>query len=96
MLARGLLEAGLAACVSQVSGLRSTYTWQGAIEEEEEVLVLIKTLADSLEALASWIRESHTYETPEIIALTPSEVSRAYAEWWAKSCKSPDPPPIES
>ena len=86
-LARGLVGAGLAACVNRVPGLRSTYVWKGAVEEESEVLLVVKTVAGSLEALAAWLADAHPYETPECIALTPSEVERGYLAWWLEATR---------
>ena len=81
-LARGLVEAGLAACVNRVPGVCSTYLWKGAVEEESEVLLVVKCRASSLEALAAWLEEHHPYETPECIALAPAAVERGYLAWW--------------
>ena len=81
-LAGGLVEAGLAACVSRVPGLRSTYVWKGSVEEDEEVLLVIKTRLDRLEELARYLGEHHPYEPPECISLAPAEVERAYLAWW--------------
>lgn len=86
-LARGLVDAGLAACVNRIPGLRSTYVWQGAVEEDSEVLLVVKTVAESLEAVADWLANVHPYETPECIALTPSEVERDYLSWWLKAAR---------
>ena len=81
-LARGLVGAGLAACVNRIPGLRSTYVWKGAVEEESEVLLVVKTVAEALEPLAAWLADAHPYETPDCIALTPAEVERGYLSWW--------------
>lgn len=86
-LARGLVEAGLAACVNRVPGLRSTYLWKGAVEDDPEVLLVVKTVAPSLEALAAWLAEHHPYETPECIALAPDEVERGYLDWWLDAAR---------
>jgi periplasmic divalent cation tolerance protein len=78
-LARGLVEAGLAACVGSMP-LRSVYRWKGAIEEADEVQLVIKTAAP-FEAVRSWVRARHPYEVPELVALEITEADEAYAAW---------------
>jgi periplasmic divalent cation tolerance protein len=81
-LARKIVGERLAACV-QTTPIRSVYRWQGAVHEEGEVLLLIKTRHDLLGALERFIKEHHTYETPEIVALPIVGGSRAYQDWIA-------------
>jgi periplasmic divalent cation tolerance protein len=85
-LAEGAVQGRLAACVTQLPGALSTYRWQGAIEESEEVLLLIKTSAKKLEELGDWIRLEHPYDVPEFLSFPPAEVDRAYAAWLSQSC----------
>lgn len=85
-LARGLVEAGLAACVNRIGGVSSTYRWRGEIEEDGEVLLVVKTLAARVEALAAWLVEAHPYEVPECVVIEPSAVESAYARWWSSAC----------
>ena len=80
-LARDLVEAGLAACVSRVPGLRSTYRWQGRVEDEPEVLLLIKTVATRFQELEMRVKSLHPYEVPEIIALPIAKGSLDYLSW---------------
>lgn len=82
-LARGLVEAELAACVNCMPGVRSVYRWQGAIEEAEETTLLIKTMPHLYAALESAIRQAHPYQVPEIIAITPSGGWQPYLAWIA-------------
>ena len=79
-LARSIVEARLAACV-QVLPIRSVYRWEGAVQDDAEVLLLVKTRADVYEALEAFIKARHTYDTPEIVALPIIAGSRAYQEW---------------
>jgi periplasmic divalent cation tolerance protein len=81
-LARTLLEQRLAACVNIVPGLESHYRWQGQIEKSEEVLLLIKSSAEHFEAMVALIREKHSYECPEIVAVKLEEMAPAYRAWW--------------
>ncbi len=80
-LARGLVEERLAACVNLIPGIRSFYRWKGAVQDDVEVLLVVKTRADRLEALASWVQELHPYELPEILGLPIIGGSQAYLDW---------------
>ena len=82
-LARGLVEGRLAACVNVLSGCASVYRWQGAIEEAEEVPVLIKTRAARYADLEAAIRGLHPYELPEIIAVPVVRGLPGYLQWVA-------------
>nr|BAL57250.1 periplasmic divalent cation tolerance protein [uncultured Gammaproteobacteria bacterium] len=92
-LAYGLVENRLAACVNQVPGLTSVYSWQGQIETAGEVLLIIKTRADRLAELTAFIQARHPYELPEIVAVSVEQGSLAYLDWigaWldSSSCSS--------
>jgi periplasmic divalent cation tolerance protein len=80
-LARALVEKRLAACVNIVPNLRSVYRWKDAIEEEEEVLLVIKTSRPLLEDLRSEIERLHCYEVPEVIAIQVVDGSERYLAW---------------
>jgi len=80
-LAHGLIEARLAACVNAISGVKSFYRWQGNLEAEAEIQLVIKTRQAHFDALAEWIRDHHPYDVPEIIALPAARVSESYLAW---------------
>ncbi len=80
-LARGLVEAELAACVNAVGPVRSIYRWQGAVQDDREVLLVIKTRRDRYAALEAAIRANHPYEEPEVIALPIAAGSASYLAW---------------
>ena len=80
-LATGLVEGRLAACVNAVPGVKSFYRWQGKIEAETEIQLLIKTRSERFDELAAWISANHPYEVPEIIAIPADRVSDAYLTW---------------
>ena len=84
MLARGLVEARLAACVNAISGVKSFYRWQGTIEADTEIQLIIKTQRGRFDEVAAWLHENHPYDVPEIIALPAERVSQAYLEWATK------------
>lgn len=84
-LARGLLEARLAACVNLLPGVTSMYTWEGAVEESEELLLVIKTDRTRADDVIGFIEREHPYDCPEAIALDVVRGSRAYLDWIANS-----------
>jgi periplasmic divalent cation tolerance protein len=82
-IARQLVERHLAACVNQLDGVRSTYYWAGTLQQDREVLLLIKSTPERLAALEDCLRTLHPYENPEIIALPVIAGSDAYLRWLA-------------
>jgi periplasmic divalent cation tolerance protein len=80
-LARALVEARLAACVSVGATVGSLYHWRGQIEMAQEVPVIVKTLSDAYPAVEAAIRERHPYELPEIIAFPITDGLPAYLDW---------------
>jgi len=84
-IARGLVERRLAACVNVVPGLLSTYRWKGALEREGELLLLIKTRAEKLDALREALVALHPYEVPELIALRIEAGYAPYLAWLDES-----------
>jgi periplasmic divalent cation tolerance protein len=86
-LARTLVEERLVACVNLVPGLRSVYWWKGKIEDEPEVLCIMKTRSALFEALRTRVRKLHSYEVPEIIALPVLAGNEPYLEWIAENTR---------
>lgn len=80
-LAQALIEQRLAACVNVLAPCRSVYRWQGAVQEDEEHPVLIKTTRERYAALEAAIRAQHPYELPEIVAVPIERGLPAYLEW---------------
>lgn len=80
-LARLLVEKRLAACVQILPPLTSVYRWQGAIEQAEEHLILIKTTRAAYETMAAALMANHPYETPELIALPVVAGAETYLAW---------------
>ncbi len=80
-VANGLVEAGLAACVNIVANVRSVYRWEGRICDERELLLVIKTRSELFEAVRALIRQLHTYEVPEIIAVPICRGDSDYLSW---------------
>ena len=79
-LARVLVEQQLAACVQRVP-INSTYWWEGAVQEEPETLLLIKTETAGYPAVEACIKANHRYTVPEIVCLPVEAGSRDYLHW---------------
>jgi periplasmic divalent cation tolerance protein len=86
-IARTLIERRLAACVNIVPQIESIYHWQGKVEESREWLLLIKTSVALFPAVCKAIRESHSYELPECIAVNIADGSLEYLQWLEKSVR---------
>jgi periplasmic divalent cation tolerance protein len=87
-IARGLVEARLAACVNVVPPVESIYRWQGKIENSRERLLVIKTAREIFAEVEAEIRKLHSYTNPEIICLPIVDGSREYLDWLAQSVKA--------
>ncbi len=78
-LGRTAIEAGLAACANAFPA-RSAYLWNGAMQDEAEVVVVLKTLPEKETALEAFLAAHHPYDVPAIVRW-PARVSDAYADW---------------
>ncbi len=79
-IAKALIDRRLAACAT-ITGVRSIYRWKGAVCDEEEALVILKTTPGKVHPLISGIRELHPYEVPEILALPVTGGYLPYFHW---------------
>lgn len=80
-LARDLVERRLAACVNIVERIRSFYRWKGAVEDDSEQLLIIKTSEEKVDHLRDALFARHPYEVPEFVVIRMDDVSPAYAAW---------------
>jgi len=80
-IARALVGEGLAACVNVVGPIRSIYRWRDAIEDEAEFLLVIKTRARLYASVERRVKELHSYEVPEVLALPIETGSVPYLKW---------------
>jgi periplasmic divalent cation tolerance protein len=80
-IARVLVERRVAACAQILPPIVSIYRWQNQIEQSAEVLLLAKTMSDRFDLLAAAVRENHSYEVPEIVAVPAEQVSFPYLQW---------------
>jgi periplasmic divalent cation tolerance protein len=87
-IAATLVERRLAGCVQVIGPISSTYRWEGGIETAQEWLCLIKTGAEAFAELEAAIREVHSYDVPEILAVPVVGGSAAYLRWLQEGLKS--------
>jgi len=87
-IARHLVEHQLAACVNIVPRMESIYRWQGKVESNREWLLLIKTTAERFPQVRDAVRELHSYELPECVAVSIEDGSPEYLEWIASSVQT--------
>ena len=84
-IAGALVEERVAACVNVVPSLSSVYRWKGAVHNEAEALLLVKTSKDRFEALKQAVLRHHPYELPEVIAIQVDRGHAPYLEWVIES-----------
>ncbi|MGD0073839.1 MAG: divalent-cation tolerance protein CutA [Candidatus Binataceae bacterium] len=80
-IARALVGDRLAACVNVVGPIRSIYRWRGAVEDEAEYLLIIKTRASLYSRVERRVKALHSYEVPEVIMLPIGAGSLPYLNW---------------
>ena len=80
-LAEAIVNARLAACVQILPPMTSIYIWEGKVQKEAEVLLLIKTLPEKFNELERFIIDHHSYDVPEIVAVEPAKISASYLKW---------------
>lgn len=88
-LARALVGERLAACVNVIPGLTSVFHWEGAVAEDAEALLVIKTSTDLLADLERRLVELHPYDVPEFVALAPERVEERYLAWLLNAVTPP-------
>lgn len=80
-IAAGLLKEKLAACVSTVPGVESSYWWKNRIETSSEILLIIKTRRILREDIIQFVKRHHPYAVPETIFTEIDGASREYQDW---------------
>ncbi|HSJ25586.1 MAG TPA: divalent-cation tolerance protein CutA [Longimicrobiales bacterium] len=84
-----VVEERLAACGNIVPGVVSIYRWQDAVQQDDEVLIVLKTAPAVTDRLMDRVRVLHPYDVPEIVVLPVSDVLPAYAQWVLDSGPAP-------
>lgn len=90
-LARLLVDEGLAACVQVVPGVTSVYLWDGAVHEDPEQLLLIKSTTGRFAPIRDRISAEHPYDTPEVMAVPVSVAETRYASWVREAVRQGGP-----
>jgi periplasmic divalent cation tolerance protein len=88
-IARALVEERVAACVNIVPGITSIYRWKGTVEQEAELLLVIKTTGERVEQLKARLLQLHPYELPEVVVIPIGGGHGAYLEWIAQQVQPP-------
>ena len=81
LIAETLISNKLAACVNIIKCVESVYQWQGKIEHDKEMLLIIKTRQSLFSRIEQTIQELHSYELPEIIAVPIKTGEKNYLNW---------------
>ncbi len=79
-----LVEEGLAACCTIIQPVESIFKWKDAIHVEQETLIISKTRAELFSALEKRVKQLHSYEVPEIVAIPITQGSKSYLDWIVK------------
>lgn len=87
VLARGLIDLKLAACINIIPGITSIYKWDGQLNEDSEVMMMIKTQTKCIDDISKYIRENHPYEVAEVISVPIENGNPTYMDFITKSMK---------
>ncbi len=80
-LAAALVEESKAACVNIIPNVTSVYKWEGKVQTDNELLLVIKVTQEGVDGLADRIKELHPYDVPEVVSLPVEKGNPAYLEW---------------
>lgn len=87
-LAKGLLENKLAACVNIIPGVKSIYEWEGKLNEDSELILMIKTRTSRVDDVTKFVRENHSYDVAEVISTPIDNGNAPYLDWISQSVPS--------
>lgn len=80
-LARTLVEERLAACANVLGAITSVYWWEGKLNQDDEVALVLKTTNPLVEALTARVKELHPYDCPCVVALPIEAGNAAFLDW---------------
>lgn len=86
-VADALVGEKLAACVNMIESVSSIYWWKGKVERGAEALLVIKTRSSLVERVVARVRELHSYEVPEVVALPIEAGNPDYLKWLDESAR---------
>ena len=87
-ISKSLVEEDLAACVNIIPSVQSVYKWEGEINTDNELLLVIKGRTDNLEALEKEVLQLHSYETPEVISFAIDKGNKEYLDRMSNTLKN--------
>jgi periplasmic divalent cation tolerance protein len=83
-----LVEEKHVACCNIVQSVESIFKWQGKLHVEREALMICKTREDLFDIVEKRIKQLHSYEVPEIIAIPITHGSKGYLDWVTKETET--------
>jgi periplasmic divalent cation tolerance protein len=89
-VAEALVIEKLATCVNRVANVRSSYIWDGRLQDDSEILLIMKTTAGRLAALRQRLAELHPYQLPELVATHVVDGNEPYLEWIRRGVDAED------
>lgn len=84
-LARMMVEQKLCACVNIIPGVTSVYEWEGKVEEDQEHLLMAKTMTSKVDKVSAFIRDNHSYDVAEVISFRVDNGNPPYLDWIEKA-----------
>ena len=86
-IARSLVEARLAACANVLPAITSFFWWEDAVQNDEEVALILKTRQDLVEQVVAKVRELHSYDCPCVVSLPIVDGNRPFLDWIAEETR---------
>ena len=80
-IGKALVEARLAACANVIGAIQSYYWWEGAVQQDTEAALILKTRADLVDALTDKVKELHSYDCPCVVALPIEAGNPEFLAW---------------
>ena len=85
LIGNTLVEERLAVCANICAGIRSIYVWKGELCKDNEVLLIVKSRQANVDKIVNRVKELHSHEVPEVIALPIINGSKDYLKWMEES-----------